>query len=47
MLATFFCIAPSWAVELTRWFWNLRSYDRINTPWQKIKEMEQRVSLTG
>jgi phospholipase D1/2 len=25
-------------------FWNLRSYDRINTPWQSIREMEERVS---
>lgn len=24
-------------------FWNLRSYDRINTPWNNIREMEKRV----
>lgn len=25
-------------------FYNLRSYDRINSPWQTIRKMEQNVS---
>ncbi|EAL20780.1 hypothetical protein CNBE1430 [Cryptococcus deneoformans B-3501A] len=27
-------------------FWNLRSYDRINTPWSRIKAMEKKSGIT-
>ncbi|WVQ79396.1 hypothetical protein IAT38_001493 [Cryptococcus sp. DSM 104549] len=27
-------------------FWNLRSYDRINTPWGRIKDMEKKSGVT-